>query len=79
MREVKTAKEAGMKIVAKISEAELAVRLCEANYGLRRPAGLTAEEALEHMDERVRDGWRRSAQAAMLYWAECISTMQPMN
>ncbi len=73
------AKVHGTKTVAAISEAELAVRMCEANYNLRRPAGSTAEQALDGMEPEVRDGWRRSARAAMDYWRECIQQMQQTN
>lgn len=76
---VTKAKAHGVSTVAEISEAELAVRMCEANYGIRRPPGSTAEQALDNMDQEVRLAWRRSAQAAMNYWRECISNMQQSN
>jgi hypothetical protein len=65
--------------IAEINEAELAVRMCEASYGLRRPAHLTAAQALDAMDSDCREGWRRSAQAAMKYWRECIEKMQSVQ
>ena len=65
--------QARAKYIAPISEAELAVRMCEASYGLARPDGLTAEQALDAMTAECRDGWHRAARAAMNYWAECIS------
>jgi hypothetical protein len=70
------AKTVGTNTIAAISEAELAIRLCEANYGLRRPAGLTAEQALDAMEPECRDGWRASARAAMEYWRECVQGMR---
>ncbi len=66
-------------LIAEISEAELAVRMCEANYGIKRPPGLSAEEALAAMDQECRDGWRRSVTAAMDYWRECIEAAQRPN
>jgi hypothetical protein len=66
---------AGKKVKAKfvpIDVAELAIRMCEANYGMRRPPGMTGSQALEAMESDVREGWLRSARAAMDYWTECI-------
>lgn len=76
---VTKAKAHGVSAVAEISEAELAVRMCEANYGIRRPTGSTAEQALDNMEPEVRRAWRRSANAAMSYWRECIENMQQAN
>lgn len=39
--------KAKAKYIAPISEAELAVRICEALNCMRRPAGSTAEQALD--------------------------------
>jgi hypothetical protein len=64
------------KFIATISEAELAVRMCEASYCMRRPSGSTAEQALNAMEDESRDGWRRAAVAAMEYWRECIEAGQ---
>jgi hypothetical protein len=66
---------AGKKVKAKfvpIDVAELAVRMCEASYGLRRPPGMTGSQALEAMESDCREGWLRAAHAAMDYWSECI-------
>lgn len=65
--------------IAPISEAELAIRMCEASYGLKRPPGLTAAQALDAMEDDSRDGWRRAAQAAMEYWRECIAGIQRVS
>ena len=59
-------------LITQIDEAELAVRLCEANYCLARPAHLDAKQALQAMDEDVREGWKRSARAALAYICERI-------
>lgn len=48
-------------LVVEIDAAELAVRMCEANYGIRRPEGATGAQALEAMDADCRAGWFRSA------------------
>lgn len=71
-------KKKSLGLVAQISEAELAVRMCEANYGILRPVS-SAEQALDAMDEEVRNAWRRSALAAMEYWRECIEAAQQPN
>jgi hypothetical protein len=66
-------RSAATKYITAISEAELAIRMCEAQYGLIRPPGLSAEQALDAMEPASRNGWRRSAKAAMEYWSECIA------
>lgn len=60
-------------LIVEMDEAELAVRLCEANYGLKRPEGLSARAALDAMDDEVRAAWRRSAVAAMEYLTGCVN------
>lgn len=67
------------KYIAPVEEAELAVRMCEASYGLTRPAGYSAVQALEAMEEDCREGWRRAAQCALRYWAECIANANRTN
>ena len=62
--------------VAEIDQAELAVRMCEASYGLTRPPGLSANEALAAMDRECSDGWTRAAVTALLYVRECIAKGQ---
>jgi hypothetical protein len=64
------------KLIAPISEAELAVRMCEASNNLKRPPGRTAAQALDAMEDDSRNGWRRAARAAMDYWRECIEGAQ---
>jgi hypothetical protein len=65
--------------ITEISEAELAVRMCEASYQLRRPPGSTAEQALDAMEPESRNGWRRAARTAMEYWRECIEQSQRVS
>lgn len=65
--------QAKKKYIAAISEAELAVRLCEAFIGMKRPTGATAEAALTHMDDEARERWQKVARTAMAYWSECIA------
>jgi hypothetical protein len=67
------------KYLAPIDEAELAVRIVEANYQMRRPAGFTARQALDAMDPDARAAIQRAARAAMEYWRECIELMRPIN
>lgn len=65
--------------VGMIDEAELAVRMCEANYGLTRPNGMNGTEALDAMEPEVRAGWLRSARAALLYFADALARAQRVN
>ncbi|MGE0575401.1 hypothetical protein [Reyranella sp.] len=61
--------------VAIVDPAELAIRLCEANYRLKRPTP-DARHALAAMDEDVREGWLRSAKAAADYFAEILNAAE---
>ncbi len=61
------------ELIVEMDEAELAIRLCEANYGMKRPTGLNAREAMDAMEEDVREGWRQSAIAAIEYFTECVN------
>ena len=58
--------------VAVVDPAELAVRMCEANYGIKRPCP-DAAIALDAMDQDAREGWLRSAKVAADYFAEIIN------
>ncbi len=65
--------------VTKISESELAVRMCEASCGMKRPRGATAAQALNGIDGDSRDRWLKAARAAMEYWRECIEQSQRIS
>jgi hypothetical protein len=64
--------KAKARYIAPIDEAELAVRICEAQNGLKRPPGSTARQALDGMEPKSRNAYRNAARAAMTYWKECI-------
>lgn len=64
--------------IAEVDPAELAIRLCEANYGLRRPTP-DAKAALDAMDADVREAWLRSARAACNYFVEIINAAERAN
>ena len=57
-------------ILVELDQAELAVRLCEAAYGLERPPGMSAAAALAAMDPEPRAGWLRAAHTAVRYFIE---------
>lgn len=61
-------------IVFEIDRNELAVAMCEASYGLKRPEGLTAEETLAAMDPEPRAIWIRAAQVAAEYFRKCVES-----
>lgn len=67
-----------IKLMIEIDPAELAVRLCEANYGLTRPRS-DARESLDSMNEEVRVAWLRSAKAAADYFAELVNSAQKVQ
>ena len=79
MTAIDKAKAVGTKHIATIDPVELAIRMCEASYNLKRPPGLTARQALNAMEDDSRDGWTRAANAAMEYWRECIQQMRQTN
>lgn len=56
------------KLVTAIDEAELCCLIVEGMFGLRRPAGMSATDALTSMDRETRDGARRAARKVMAYW-----------
>ena len=62
-------------LICEIDLAELAIRLCEANYGLRRPMP-DAGTALAAMDRDVREAWLRSAKAAAEYFCDLINNAE---
>lgn len=64
--------------VAEIDPAELAIRLCEANYLLKRPTP-DATAALNAMDEDVRAAWLRSAAAAAEYFRDLLNQAQRVS
>lgn len=59
-------------MVCEIDPAELAVRMCEANYGIIRPTP-DAKQALASMDKHVAEAWLRSAKAAADYIIEVVN------
>lgn len=62
-------------LVAEIDPVEMAIRMCEASYGLTRPTA-SAADALAAMDEDCRDGWLRAAAAGLHYVNECLAKAQ---
>lgn len=66
-------KELAHMLIRNINGAELAVRMCEASYNIKRPPNMTAEQALAAMEDDSRDGWMRAASTAMKYWVDCIN------
>jgi hypothetical protein len=62
-------------LIAEVDPAELAIRMCEASYGLKRPTP-NAATALAAMDEDCRDGWLRAADAALHFIQECLASAQ---
>jgi len=69
------AKKVADKYVAEIDPIELACRMLEAGGRLKRPAGLSAAQAFFSLDKEDQDAWLAAANAAMLYWRECIRFM----
>lgn len=70
------ARQHAERFVAEIDETELAARVMEAAIDLSRPPGMSAAQALSDA-ERTAPGmaasFRHIAQAAIAYFAECVS------
>lgn len=60
-------------LVGTVSEAELCCRMLEAAQQMKRPVGLTAEEALAALDPESQAWIRLQAVAALTYMSECFS------
>lgn len=59
------------EIVVKVEKSEMACRIGEAAFGVTRPEGESAIEALEMLTEKARNGLFAAAEAAMQYFYEC--------
>lgn len=69
----------GTKKVFTLDESELAVRMIEAALKCKRPAGVTAEEAIDALDPEDQARWVRSARAALEYMQERFAAAQPVQ
>ena len=69
------------RYVVPLQEDEMLVRFIEASEGLKRPPGVTAVEALRHLDVSAEDlhRMRKGLRAVMAYWREQIGAMQKTN
>lgn len=85
---VARAKKAALIGITEINHAELAVRLIEIGCHMRRPVGMTGEEALLHHRQAAVDGkvpayivkdFEDMATAAVAYFGECITKMQAVQ
>lgn len=72
-------KKVAMRYVAPISQVELSCRLLEACGRLKRPSGLTAEQAFATMDPEDQEAWTRAAVAALEYFRECIAASNSVS
>ena len=63
-------KDAIVKWIAEIDEAELACRIIEGVLGMRRPEGLSASQAVDAIENGA--GWRNGARMAAQYITERI-------
>ena len=76
MSKMTRAQQAGSKMVAEISEAELACRLLEIACGVKRPEGFSAEQAIMQIEQKMGSDmtqvFREQARACVMYFHECI-------
>lgn len=66
-------------LVAEIDGHELACIIAEQSIGITRPAGKTAQEAMQGFDEDTRKGFYKAAWAAASYVSECITKAAKVN
>ena len=62
-----------MVLAVELNEEELACRILEAQVGMRRPAGMSAMEALRTQTPELQADVRRAAVAAMRYLEERVN------
>jgi hypothetical protein len=60
-------------LVGTVDPAELACRMLEAAQNMKRPAGATAQEAIDGLGAESRAWIMAQALAALEYMAECFS------
>ena len=61
-------------LIAEIDPNELACRIAEACMNIRRPAGVSAKQALDSLDQEAAIDFRKAARSAATYIAECINS-----
>lgn len=59
-------------LIAEVNQHELACRILEGAMGLKRPAGVTAIQALSELDDQARAGMYQAAENAARYICECV-------
>lgn len=70
------------KFIAEINPHEMALRIGQAACGIKKPEGLSAEEALDEMrkiDAETVAGFYRAAWAAAQYLEESINDYKMVN
>jgi hypothetical protein len=88
MNEIKNANEAKRRadrFVAEIDPSELAVRLIERGCHIKRPAGLSGQDAWAQFEKSAASGsipeyivrdFEAMAHIAIAYFGECVETLQ---
>lgn len=67
------AKRRSLAFVSEIDPYELAVRLVEAEMGMKRPSHMTPKQVLDGQTEEFRNTALHMARVAAEYIAECIN------
>lgn len=69
-------KRKAVALIGEVSADEVAVRIIEALGQCKRPAGMTATEALNTMPDQTHDA-RIAAHSVLSYIAECLKDARP--
>ena len=67
------------KYIAEINADELAVRMLETVFSMKRSPGKTPAEALDDSPADWGPAFRRAANVAMEYWKECLDAGKTNN
>lgn len=65
-------KKRAANLIAPIDQGELAIRIFEALTGMKRPAGKSVRELIEHLVGNTDLDVLAAAEAALIYFKECI-------
>ncbi len=88
MSEASVAKRHANKFIAEIDPSELAVRLIERGCHIKRPAGLSGQDAWKQFEKSAASGavpeyiirdFEAMAQIAIAYFGECVESLQRSN
>lgn len=70
--DAKNAQRVIKQFVAPVDQYELAARIIESGGRVKRPAGMTAKQAIDSINATDREDVMRTANAVLEYISECV-------